>query len=113
MEENTQKLRTAEVTICIIPERTARSLPTVSELLKATKMAIGRKKKKEKTLRCFLSLHVSRGVCNEVWWRPYPTNLPPPSQRQVSLHVLSLILQGITAGIGTFNFLRVFFFLKK
>ena len=19
------------------------------------------------------------GVCNEVWWRPYPTNLPPPS----------------------------------
>ena len=35
---------------------------------------------KKKTLRCLLSLHVSRGACNEVWWRPYPTNLPPPPQ---------------------------------
>ena len=25
-----------------------------------------------------LSQHVSTGACNEVWWRPYPTNLPPP-----------------------------------
>ena len=34
MTKNISKTRTAEVTICIIPERTARSLPTVTELLK-------------------------------------------------------------------------------
>ena len=33
---------------------------------------------REKTPKCLLSLHVACGVCNEVWWRPHPTNLPPP-----------------------------------
>ena len=69
--------RTAEVTICIIPERTARPLSTFTELLKVKANANGKNKKK-KTLRCLLSLDVTHGVCNEVWWRPYPTNLPPP-----------------------------------
>ena len=36
------------------------------------------KREKEQTPRCLLSLHVACGVCNEVWWRPYTTNLPPP-----------------------------------
>ena len=32
------------------------------------------KRQRKKTLWCLLSLHVS------TWWRPYPTNLPPPPQ---------------------------------
>ena len=36
----------------------------------------GGKRKRSGVLR-WVSAH---GVCNEVWWRPYPTNLPPPNQ---------------------------------
>ena len=40
-----KKTRTAEVTICIIPERTARSPTTVTELLKANENAKWQKAK--------------------------------------------------------------------
>ena len=42
-----------------------------------------RREGKRKTPRCLLSLHVACGVCNEVWWRPCPTNLPPPFHKTV------------------------------
>ena len=43
-------------------------------------------KQKRQTLRCLLSLRVTHGVCNEVWWRPCPTILQPPFPVQLSLH---------------------------
>ena len=31
----------------------------------------------------------AHSVCNDVWWRPYPTNLPPPFQIANETHVVS------------------------
>ena len=73
------------------PKRTARTPPTVTELLKASKK---KRHKRKKTLRCLLSLHVSRGACNEVLWRPCPTNLPPPPHNLLHSPLLDSFLWG-------------------
>ena len=69
-------IRTVEVTICINPERTARSSPTITELLKATRTA----NKKKKTLRCLLSLHVAYGYAMNVEALPKQPTTTTPSQ---------------------------------
>ena len=47
-------------------------------LQRAPRQPQGQGGREKKTLRC-LRWKSAHGVCNEVWWRPFPTNLPPPN----------------------------------